>query len=303
MKILFAGTPDIAVPTLRSLASHFTVAAVLTATDKIQGRKKILTPPPVKQAALALGIPVIQADHLGSAARAEVAPLGCDTLVCFAYGRIFGPKFLSLFKLALNIHPSLLPVLRGPSPIQGAILTRQKETGISIQKIAARMDSGDLAAQMHIPLDGTETAQSLAEKVAALAAPLAVKTLSEPLSFTPQRGEPSYCRLITREDGLIDWKKSAEDISAQARGLYPWPRAYTAWKDETLFIDAVGPVEESGESAAPGTVLGKDRKKGIAIATGDGVLWVTRLQRQQKKSMDALSFLNGSPAFIGSVLG
>lgn len=302
MKILFAGTPDIAVPTLRALAAHFEVVGVLTSLDKPKGRKKVLTAPPVKEAAVKLGLPVIQFDHLGREAREAAGSLGADTLICFAYGKFFGPKFLSLFDLALNIHPSLLPVLRGPSPIQGAILSGLAETGISIQKLAKEMDSGDLCAQMRFPLDGTETDGLLTEKVAGLAPEFVVQTLSRPLAFTPQQGIPSFCKMIGHEDGLIDWNRPAREISAQVRAFYPWPKAQTSFSGGVLFLVGVSGWEEGCEGPV-GKVLRKDRKKGIAIQTGAGILWVSRLQKQQKNEMDALAFLNGNQGLLGAVLG
>lgn len=306
MRILFAGTPQIAVPTLRSLAEHYEIGGVLTNPDRAGKRRNVLVPPPVKEEALRLSLPVFQFEHLRSAERAAIASCKCDTLVCFAYGKLFGPKFLSLFPhAALNIHPSLLPLFRGPSPIQSAILSGASETGISIQRLAAEMDSGDLASVLHIPLNGDETAESLTERVSLLAADLAVKTLASPLSFTSQQGEPSYCRLIGKDDGLVDWKESATVLSSLIRALYPWPKAYTIWKGERLFLcgagnDVTSPVPPD---VAVGTVVGSERNKGIAVATGKGLLYVTRLQKPMKKEMDALSFVNGERSLLDSRLG
>lgn len=302
MKILFAGTPDIAVPTLEALAARFEVVGVLTGLDKPQGRKKILVAPPVKQAALRLGLPVVQFDHLGSEARGAVSALGADTLVCFAFGKFFGPKFLGMFSLALNIHPSLLPELRGPSPIQGAILGGMTESGISIQKLAKEMDSGDLCAQMRFPLDGTETDGSLTEKVSRLAPAFVVDALSKPLVFTPQSGEPTFCRMLGHEDGIISWNRPAREISAQIRALYPWPKAQTTFQKGVLYVTGTSGYEDGVEGPA-GMVLRKDKKRGIAVQTGEGILWVSRLQKQQKNEMDALAFLNGNQGILGSVLG
>ncbi len=302
MKILYAGTPAIAVPTLSALCEHFEVVGVLTAIDKPQGRKKVLTPSPVKEAALLLHLPLLQFDHLGLEARKAVSLLGADTLVCFAFGKFFGPKFLSLFDLALNVHPSLLPLHRGPSPIQSAILHGDEESGISIQKLAQEMDSGSLCAQMRFALDGTENTLTLTDKVSRLAPGLVVETLSHPLLFHSQEGKATYCRMISRDDGVIDWARSAKEISAQIRALYPWPKAQTTLGGDMLYLTSVSGFSEGGGSR-PGTVLGKDKGRGISIQCGDGILWVDRVQKQQKNEMDALSFLNGNTALIGSVLG
>lgn len=302
MKILFAGTPDIAVPTLQALAGRFEVVGVLTGTDKPQGRRKVPVPPPVKTAALALGLPVVQFDHLGREAREAVRPLGADTLVCFAYGKMFGPKFLALFRTALNIHPSLLPELRGPSPIQGAILEGLSRTGITIQTLAAEMDAGDVAGRMTLPLDGTETGLSLTERVAQAAPDLAVRTLSAPLTFTPQEGKATYTRLLSREDGPVDWNRSAAEVSRRIRALYPWPKASTTLSGATVYLCGAGAVDGKAEGA-PGTVLAKDKHRGLLVACGEGGLWITRLQKQAKNEMDASAFANGIPSLVGSVFG
>jgi len=306
VRILFAGTPEIAVPTLCALASHFEVGAVLTSVDKPGKRGKNLVPSPVKQAAAELGLPTFQPEHLRGEERRVVASFGCDTLVCFAYGKLFGPKFLSLFPYAaLNIHPSLLPALRGPSPIQNAILRMLPETGITIQTLALEMDGGDIVAQVPVPLYGDETTESLSSKVAVLAADLVVRTLSAPLSHTPQQGDVTTTRLVGREDGLVDWNKSAKELNAQVRAMYPWPKAYTSYDSHTLYLcgvhpDCLVPVPVGYE---PGMVVGKDKSRGLGIATGEGILWVTRLQKQQKKELDAASFVNGDAKILHARFG
>lgn len=314
MRILFAGTPDIAVPTLRALAEQFDVGAVLTNPDKRGSRGKTLLPSAVKEEALALGLPVLQPEILRTEARALVASYACDTLVCFAYGKIFGPRFLSLFsKEKLNIHPSLLPLLRGPSPIQGAILNQYETTGISIQRLAAEMDSGDLLLSEAFALQGDETTQSLTDLVKDKAALLAVKAMKKleegTYSFVPQKGEATYTTLITREMAHIDWNLRAKDIHAQIRTMNPWPKAYTIFAGETLYITSVvGLLKDAGLDPVPagievGTVVSKQKGKGVAIATGEGLLWVDRLQLEKRKEMDWVSFLPGNRTFLGTKLG
>ena len=161
-RILFAGTPDISVPLLTNLAKRFNVVGVLTATDKRVGRSDALVPGPVKTAALELGIPVLQFDTIRTEARSAVKELGADTLISFAFGRIFGPMFLDLFPRGrFNVHPSALPQLRGPSPVQFTIYNGLKYAAISLQDIGLAMDEGDVWGVHSIPLDGTETTQSL----------------------------------------------------------------------------------------------------------------------------------------------
>jgi methionyl-tRNA formyltransferase len=314
VRILFAGTPAIAVPTLQALATHFEVGAVLTNPDRPGPRGRRLVPSPVKEAALDLGLPVLQPEHLKAEARALVSSHGCDTLVCFAYGKLFGPRFLSLFEgEKLNIHPSLLPRLRGSSPIQGAILDRFSRTGISMQRIADQMDCGDILATVAFDLDGTETTESLTETVARKAPSLAVEALEAVRSgtavFVPQTGEPSYTRMIDKQMAKLDWTCPASFLHARIRAMVPWPKATTVYGGQTLMVTSVsGSLSEAGTdpvppSADPGTVVCSRKGKGIAVATGDGLLWVDRLQLEKRKEMDWQSFLNGNKDFIGSKLG
>ena len=314
MRILFAGTPDIAVPTLRALAGQFEVGAVLTNADKKGSRGKSLLPSAVKEEALALGLPVLQPESLRTEGRDLVASYGCDTLVCFAYGKIFGPRFLSLFPgEKLNIHPSMLPLLRGPSPIQGALLNQYENTGISIQRLAFEMDSGDLLLSEAFALQGDETTQSLTDIVkekAALLALQALQSVSDGTAlFVPQAGEATYTTLIKREMALIDWNLPARALHALVRTMYPWPKAHTLFGGEILSITSVtGLLKDAGSDPVPpgtvvGTVVAKEKGKGIAIATGDGLLWIDRLQLEKRKEMDWVSFLPGNRTFLGTKLG
>ncbi len=314
MRILFAGTPAVAVPTLKAVAGHFEVAAVLTNTDKPGPRGRTAMPSPVKEEALSLGLDVLQFDRLGKEARDTIAPYGCDTLLCFAYGRIFGPKFLSLFSgERLNIHPSLLPALRGPSPIQGTILSGSTVGGISIQRLAAEMDSGDILATVTYDLLGDESTVSLTDRVADLAAPLAVEALRRieegRATFTAQSGEATYTTLIDASMAWLDFNNSARSLHAQVRAMLPWPKAQTTFGGQRLFITGVyGTIEEAGNDPVPdgapaGTVVRVDKRTGIGIATGDGILWVTSLQLEKRKQLDALSFFNGNRHLLASRLG
>jgi methionyl-tRNA formyltransferase len=232
-----------------------------------------------------------------------VLPLKVDTLVSFAYGRIFGPKFLSLFSQAYNIHPSLLPRYRGPTPVQAAILGGDKETGVTIQKIALAMDEGDILAQEKIALNGRETTLDLEDQAASLAASLLEKLLPSLVSGNapslPQNNaQATYCKLISKEDGLIDWKQSAVQIDAQIRAYTPWPLCLTHHGGKELYILDARPLSEAEHREAPGTVLAADKKQGILIQTGDGILALTRLQYRTKKALDWKSFLNGAQNFL-----
>lgn len=303
-KILFAGTPDISVPLLKELAAKFDVVAVLTATDKRQGRSSALVPSPVKIAAQELGIKVLQFDSLKTEARQAVMETGADTLVSFAYGKIFGPMFLSLFtKGTFNVHPSDLPVFRGPSPIQATILSGLRKSCISVQEIGLKMDEGAIFAKIPFELDGTETDLSLNEKVAVLAAGTVANVLekafeqkTEPVK---QEGEASYCTMIDKSMSHIDFSKSACEVHSLVRGLYPWPKAYAMAGDKQVFICGVwGGFEqldcEMGSNCQVGTVTEVRKDRGIGIACADKVIWVTSLQLPGKKEMDFKSFVNGN---------
>lgn len=307
MRLIFAGTPAIAVPGLRRLAAEHEVAAVLTSPDAQAGRGRRESAPAVKQAALELGLPVLQPERLDQAARDLVAAYRPDLLVCVAYGSIFGPRFLALFPQGgINMHPSLLPRWRGPSPLSAAILAGDAESGISVQRLALEMDSGDILAQERFALDGSETAASLAEYAAERGAELLSQTVAALAAGAavarPQEGEPSFCRLVAKEDGLIDWSADAAAVDRLVRACDPWPRAYSFWQGVALYLAETKPLDGPA-GPLPGSVLRVDKSNGILVQTGKGLLAVRRLQLQAKKGMDFLSFANGARGFVGSVLG
>jgi methionyl-tRNA formyltransferase len=256
---------------------------------------------------------ILKPEKLDSAARALVAELNPDILVSFAYGRIFGPKFLELFPLGgINIHPSLLPKYRGPTPIPAAIINRDTETGVTIQRLAAEMDSGDILVQEKLALDGRETTASLSETMSQKAAELLPVVLRGIAAGTLQaraqdHSTATYCSLIKKEDGLINWNMSAREIDARIRAFDPWPLSWTTHGGLRLFIlkaeprRGCDPKEVTGKE--PGEVLGKDKDMGILIQTGGGILAVSHLQYQWKKAMEWKAFLNGAQNFLGAKLG
>ncbi len=315
LRILFAGNPSIAVPALEALSEAFTVVGVLTNPDRPVGRGRHMEAPPVKDTAIRLGIPVLQYERLLGDARTQVAALQPNFLVSFACGHYFGPKFLALFSQGTaNIHPSLLPKYRGSAPLQFALLNGESHTGISIQRIVAKIDSGNILAQETLSLDGTETTQSLGDIVAVRAASLITDTLERlcagRLVETVQREEDAtFSSLLNKSDGLVDWTDSARSLHCKVRAYAPWPKAYTTYQGIQLMLASVhGPVDTAGEEPLPpgtvcGTVVKHVKGKGLAIACKDGLLYVDRLQLAQKKEMDSTSFINGNPRIIGSVLG
>ncbi|MDR1863773.1 MAG: methionyl-tRNA formyltransferase [Treponema sp.] len=321
MRVLFAGSPGIAVPALKALAAmdrEAELAGVLTNPDSPRGRRERPEPTEVSAAAAVLsagrearGLPPIvqlKPEKLSREAREAAAALKLDLLLAFAYGRIFGPQFLSIFPLGgVNIHPSLLPRHRGASPIPAAILAGDRETGITIQRIAAEMDTGDILVQERFPLSGRETAASLsdlaAEKGARLVPPLLRGMAGGEARAVPQRGEASYCSRLSKDDGLIDWNLAAAEIDARIRAYTPWPLAYTSQAGRILYLLEGRPLEGEGRGGVPGTVLSAHKSLGILIQTGGGVLALTRLQYQAKKALFWKDFLNGAKDFIGARLG
>ena len=304
-RILFAGTPDIAVPLLKALASSCNVVGVLTAVDKSVGRSAKLCPSPVKVAALELGLPVLQFESLKKEARMAVRELGANVLVTFAYGKIFGPMFLSLFPNGtFNVHPSPLPLFRGPSPIQATILHGLEEAAISVQVIGEKMDEGNLWAVERFPLTGKETTQSLTQTVSEVSAkfvPNVLKqALSHEISAVPQGNGPSYCQMIGKEDGKLDFNKTAFELHCLVRASYPWPKAFAFADGKEVLITSVWggfedlKAEELLSDTKPGTVVGFRKDRGIGVACADKTLWINGLQLPSKKELDHKAFVNGN---------
>jgi methionyl-tRNA formyltransferase len=318
MRILFAGSPAIAVPSLDALVrlsvedDRFPLVGVLTNADTKRGRRGGLEPTDVGAAAdrLSIAAPQFKPTILEKAVRDEIAVLKPDLLVSFAYGRIFGPRFLSIFPLGgINIHPSLLPKYRGATPIPAAILGREQETGVTIQRLAREMDAGDILAQERFPLNGRETTLSLSTIAAVKGAELLIRVirdlaLDKAVGRRQNNDKASYCGLIRSEDGLIDWSQSAADIDAKIRAYTPWPLCRTVHGKEILYIleGGLSGAGVSGAGTVPGTVLGIDKNSGILVQTGDGVLAVRRLQYAAKKALAWRDFLNGARDFIGARL-
>lgn len=335
LKVLFGGSPACAAKALELILKdsamsnsvpeeEYKIVGVLTNPPSAQGRHKELIPTEVEQYALIWNrarndnVAVFTPEHIKQPEREQIASLEPDIFVCFAYGHILGPKFFSLFKFGgINLHPSLLPKYRGATPVNAAILNCDDETGFSIQKMALGMDEGDILYQQKERLTGTETAEQVL-KNSALYGGMNItqilrkiaKTGKLPDSF-PQEGKASYCSIIKKEDGKINWNNSAEKIDAQIRAYTPWPGCFTTSGNLQLRIlkarvaskvAAQDPSVVKNTSAVPGTVLEYNKQRGILIQTGSGVLIATELQWQAKKAMDYKSFMNGARNFIGTVL-
>ena len=336
MRILFAGTPEIACPSMAALAEEqiasggriCELAGVLTNMDAAKGRRGAVQPSAVAAAAerhsarlSAAGFPpltIFKFERLTAAETARITALNYDLLVSFAYGKIFPPEFLESFSMGgINIHPSLLPKYRGPSPIQTAILNMEAKTGITIQRLAAELDAGNILAQEVFPLSGTETSGALsaiaAERGAALLVPL-IRALAA--GEAPERAQDTaqatFCEKLNRDSGRIDWGKSARAIDAQIRALSPEILCHTQHGERTLYIlegrglyGIIEPVNkaDAGEPVpAPGTVLGQHKKEGVLIQCGEGVYAARILQYGAKKALDFRAFLNGAKNFTGTLL-
>lgn len=322
LNIVYAGTPaPAAQPLAEILQSSHHVLAVLTNPPSMQKRSRELIPTPVAREAEKYNTqhPEKPVCILTPVKLSEVydivAELHPDILVCFAYGKIFSRTFLSLFPLGgINLHPSLLPLYRGCAPVPAAIRNGDAETGISIQRIAYEMDSGALLSQTHIPLNGTETAESLLNDVSLQGGALLLDALNSiengKASETPQNStRATYCSMLQKEDGAINWADSACSIDAQIRAFYPWPGAFTnvqlSPQGQTIKLLLHAASVYSGTCTpdrhfVPGTVLGTDPDAGILIQTGNGILAVTSLQWQTKKAMNWKDFMNGTQNFTGS---
>lgn len=318
LRVVFAGSPECAVPALEAVAAAHTVVAVLSNPPAPVGRSRTPVPSAVASAAerlkaegiLGQDVPVITPDRITDEVREQLAAVKPDAMACFAYGKIFGPRTLALFpRGAVNLHPSLLPRWRGCAPVPAAILAGDRETGISIQKMVKEMDAGDILAQRHYTIGNEETAGELLDRLSREGAPMLVEVLDRLEQGTatgiPQRhDEATYCGMLCKHDGEIDWKRAASEISAQIRAFHPWPGAFTHARGTDLLIHRAEPFSAPEEpGSAPGTVLGIDKKAGILVQTGNGVLAITELQWRAKKPLDWKSFLNGTRDFTGTLLG
>jgi methionyl-tRNA formyltransferase len=320
-RIVFMGTPDFAVPTLQTLLQtpRHAVVGVLTQPDRPAGRGRKVQMSPIKQVALAADLPVIQPVNLRKEPDAveQIRAWEPDFLVVAAFGQILRQEVLDIPRVApINVHASLLPRWRGAAPIQAAIHAGDAYTGITTMIIDAGMDTGPILLQDSIPIDATETGQSLHDKLALLGARLLVHTLDWMLSGSiqphPQPANEaliSYAPPLTREQGAINWTESATQIDRLVRAFTPWPGTYTFWNGKRLKILEGYPIKTKGKlNVAPGEVLAVDNTpyeitSPFAIGTRGGLYAPTRLQLAGRQVVDAAAFMNGAPDFVGSRLG
>lgn len=310
MKIVFAGTPEFAVKPLAELvASGFCVVGVITQEDKPQGRKGILTAPPVKTKAIELGLPVLQPHRIRDEVEG-VKALGGDLLVTCAYGQILTQDVLDAFPMGVwNIHAGLLPAYRGASPIQSCILNGEKETGVSVMKTELGLDCGDVLLVEKTDLLPTETYGELSERLSSLSAPLIVKALklleSGDYTLTPQ-GEDGVkiYKKISKEHVKISFDKDVQSLVNLVRAANPAPVAYTALDGATLNVYRAEPAEmlPEYESAVFGEVVCDQPKKGLIVRCNGGAVQLTEVQASGGKRMKGSDFLNGKKIRKGQVL-
>ncbi len=316
-KLVFFGTSDFAVPILERLHADgdFSVVEVVTQPDRPVGRKRVLTAPPVKRAAMAAGIPVWQPETIrGEDAYAHLAKRGVDAFVVVAYGKILPKRVLEIPPFGgVNIHGSVLPSYRGASPVSAAIAAGEKETGVTVMVMDEKMDEGPALAIEKLPIDDEDTADSLSRKLSELGAHMIGPTLKLYLEGhlvpTPQdHAKATYTRILAREDGRIDWKKGAEEIERFVRAMKPWPEAHALWTRKGMPIklairkaSVLHPTSRCDAEGHPGVIC-KLADGTVGVNCGRGSLRLEEIQIEGKNPIDAKSFLNGYPDLVGASL-
>lgn len=309
LKIVFMGTPDFAVPSLRALHDHgHVVLAAVTQPDRPKGRGRILTPPPVKKAALAYGYPVLQPETVRSDEfHAQMAQLAPDLFVVAAFGQILPQSLLDIPTLgAINVHASLLPRYRGAAPIQWAIINGDRETGVTTMMMDQHMDTGDILLMDKAVVQPGETAADLHDRLSEMGARTLVQTLRQlqegTLPRTPQdHQQATYAPMLTKKDGDIDWYMPAEQIERLIRGVTPWPGAYTFNANMRLKIYKARVLRQETD-ALPGTIVGCAPGE-LCVATGKGVLAIREIQGESGKRLPIDDFLCGCRLPDGTCLG
>jgi methionyl-tRNA formyltransferase len=307
LKTVFMGTPDFAVGTLQGLIdAGVDLIGVYTQPDRPKGRGKKLSPPPVKELALEHGIPVFQPQKLRAPeAVAELQQLAPDLIVVVAYGQILPQSVLDIPQQGcINVHASLLPKYRGAAPINKAIVDGETVTGITTMLMDAGLDTGDMLVKKSLEIGPDETAGGLHERLAVLGRETMEETLQQVLDgkLSPEKqqdDDSTYAPMMKKEDGLIDWSLSAQEIHDRVRGLAPWPGAFTMLDGDVLKISCTGVSEGAGE---PGVVLVASAS-GVDVACGDGVVRIGALQLPGKKMLPAADFLRGHQLTEGQKLG
>jgi len=313
LRVIFMGTPEFAIPPLKHLIlNQYQVVAVYTQPDKPAGRGRSLSATPLKKAALAWKLPVVQPVSLKSTeVVAQLAKFHPEVIVVAAFGQILPQSVLDIPGCrCINIHPSLLPRFRGVSPVAAAILAGDEFTGVSIMLMDRGLDTGPVLARAQIPISAQDTTGSLTAKLALIAAQLLLEILSRwsrgELTPQPQNeAEATYSRSISKEEGEIDWRLPAVGIWRRVRAFQPWPGCYTRWRGRQLKVIEAVPLPairalEVGQVVALTPAV--ESKAAFGVSTGEGILGVLRVQLEGKRAMSATEFLRGQRQFLGVIL-
>lgn len=313
MRVIYMGTPATVVPALERLCRmpEVEVVAAVTPPDRERGRGRRSEPPPVKEAALRLGIPVLQPDSLRSqSARNQLADLEPDVIVVAAYGKLLPPQVLELPPHGcLNLHPSLLPRHRGPSPVATAILEGDEATGVSLMLLDEGMDTGPVIAQRQYAMTGEETAGDLTDTLFDMGSKLLEESIGPwtqgELQAQPQdNSQATVSRKLERADGLADWTLPAETLARRCRAYSPWPGLYTQWEGKTLKLLEVAPYPDCQTGTVePGQAVAVGLGKVIYVATGHGMLALERVQLEGRRAINGEEFLRGYPDIREARLG
>jgi len=309
MKILFMGTPEPAAKCLKALIdAKEDIIAVITQPDRPKGRGLKVAPSPVKELALHYNITVHQPEKIKEEKAIElIRSLGPDLIVIVAYGKILPKQMIDHPKYgAINVHASLLPKYRGAAPVQWALINGEKETGITIQKVFEALDTGDIILQEKLSIKDEDNTQTLTERLFDIGSRLlldAVKLISSGKAPGIRQDEAgaSYAPQLKKDTGIIDWKDHTRKIFDQVRGCYPWPTAYTYYKDMMLKIISASPALAAHDEL-PGTVVDRVEDEGFIVATGDSSLFIREVQLEGGRRMHAWQFLNGHKLFPGDIL-
>ncbi len=310
-RIAFFGSPHLARACLEELHRSFEIPLVVTQPDREKGRGRKVSMTPVKSYAARKGLAVYQSRDLGAPLVEALKNNGVTLIIVVAFGRILQEQVISYPKRgSLNLHASLLPKYRGPSPIEAAILAGERETGVTLQHMAAEMDRGELLDSKRVPIENCWTAEDLYSTIIDISPPFLCRSVRDYLdgrlnSMPQDERHASYCSVINKENGLIDWHEDAERIRNKIRAYNLWPVAYTYLEGGQLKIFNAHRVEappgiETGD--APGQVVSADKREGIIVQTGSGYLSITDLQIENRRRMDYREFMNGQKDLAGSIL-
>ncbi len=311
MKLVFCGTPMFAVPCLeRLVAAGHEVMLVVTQPDRPQGRGMTMTAPPVKQAAMKLGLPVVQPEKIRTNAefQKQLTALKPEAIIVVGYGRIIPPWMLQLPLLGnINVHGSLLPKYRGAAPIQWAIANGETITGVTTMRINEGLDTGDMLLQREMEILPDDTAVTVAPRMALIGAELLVETLDglEKARIHPvpqDNKQATLAPILKKEDGFIDFSRTAREIHNRLRGFQPWPGAFTQYRGKTLKIVAAEPASANLE-VAPGEMYLHDGDQLLVGCAGGTLLGLLQLQPEGKKAMAARDFISGYRPASGEKLG